>query len=55
MTFLGFGYFSSRPDEKDTLRTKCFWEEAERRGIKMVEFHMGIIRDSFIAKYKGKQ
>ncbi|MEK7088513.1 MAG: hypothetical protein AAB913_00075 [Patescibacteria group bacterium] len=54
MTFLGFGYFSSRPDEKDTLRTKCFWEEAERRGIKMVEFHMGIIRDSFIAKYKGK-
>jgi cyanophycin synthetase len=54
MVFLGFGHFSERPDSKDSLRTKCFWEEAERRGIKMVEFHMGIIRDSFIAKYKGK-
>jgi len=54
MVFLGFAHFSSRPDSKDTLRTKCFWEEAERRGIEMIEFHMGPIRDSFIAKYKGK-
>ena len=55
MVFLGFGHFSSRPDSKDTLRTKCFWEEAERRKIKMVEFHMGPLRDSFIAEYKGKK
>ena len=55
MVFLGLGHFSSRPDSKDTLRTKCFWEEAERREIKMVEFHMGSLRDSFIAEYKGKK
>lgn len=54
MVFLGFGHFSERPDSKDTLRTKCFWEEADRRGIKMREFKMGPIRDSFIAEYKGK-
>ena len=54
MVFLGFAHFSEHPDSKDTLRTKCFWEEAERRGIKMVEFHMGLIRDAFIAEYKGK-
>ncbi len=54
MVFLKLGHFSNKPDEKDTLRTKCFWEEAQRRGIKMVEFHMGPIRDSFIAEYKGK-
>ncbi|MFA5095406.1 MAG: hypothetical protein WC447_01965 [Candidatus Paceibacterota bacterium] len=55
MVFLGFAHFSKHPDSKDTLRTKCFWEEAERRGIKMVEFHMGPIRDAFIAEYKGKR
>ncbi len=55
MVFLGFGHFSEIPDGKDTLRTKCFWDEAKRRGIKMVEFHMGIIRDAFIAEYKGKK
>jgi cyanophycin synthetase len=54
MVFLGFAHFSSRPDAKDSLRTKCFWEEAIRRGIKMHEFHMGPIKDSFIAEYKGK-
>src|SRR3989338_6704592 len=54
MVFLGLAHFSERPDSKDTLRTKCFWEEANRRGIKMVEFHIGIVRDAFIAEYKGK-
>ena len=54
MVFLGFGHFSERPDSKDSLRTKCFWEEAERRGIKMKEFKMGIIREAFVAEYKGK-
>src|SRR3990167_7690043 len=53
MTSLGLGYFTEKPNEKDTLRTKCFWEEAERRGIKMREFHLGPIKDAFIAEYKG--
>jgi len=52
--FLGFGYFSKKPDSDDSFRTKCFWEEAERRGIKMQEFHMGPVKDAFIAEYKGK-
>ena len=54
MVFLGLGHFSERPDSKDTLRTKCFWEEAQRRGIKMVEFKMGPVKDSFIAEFRGK-
>ncbi len=54
MVFLGFGHFSERPDSFDTLRTKCFWEEAERRGIKMIEFKMGPVKDSFIAEWRGK-
>ncbi len=54
MVFLKLAYFSDKPDEKDSLRTKCFWQEAERRGIRMKEFKMGIIRDAFIAEYKGK-
>ena len=54
MVFLGFGHFSERPDSFDTLRTKCFWEEAERRGIKMIEFKMGPVKDSFISEWRGK-
>jgi len=53
MVFLKLAHFSDKPDEKDSLRTKCFWDEAIRRGIKMVEFKMGPIKDSFIAEYKG--
>jgi len=53
MIFLKLGHYSYKPDEKDTWRSKCFWEEAERRGIKMYEFHLGPIRDIFIAEYKG--
>ena len=51
MIFLKLGYYSDKPDAKDTWRTKCFWDEAERRGIKMREFHLGPIRDGFIAEY----
>ncbi|KKS23926.1 MAG: hypothetical protein UU82_C0016G0008 [Candidatus Nomurabacteria bacterium GW2011_GWC2_41_8] len=53
MVFLKLGHWSDKPDGKDTWRTKCFWEEAERRGIKMREFHLGPIKDAFIAEYKG--
>lgn len=55
MVFLKLGYYTYKPTEKDTYRTKCFWEEAERRGIKMKQFHLGIVHDTFIAYYKGKK
>lgn len=54
MVFLKLGYFSDKIDAKDTWRTKCFWEEATRRGIKMREFHLGPIRDGFVAEHRGK-
>jgi D-alanine-D-alanine ligase-like ATP-grasp enzyme len=54
MVLLKLGYFTDAPDEKDTWRTRCFWEEAMRRGIKMREFHLGPVRDGFVAEYKGK-
>lgn len=52
MSALGLAHLADKPDEKDSLRTKCFWEEAERRGIKMQEFHFGPIHDSFVAEYQ---
>lgn len=52
MVMLRLGHFTYEPDVKDTYRTKCFWEEAERRGIQMKEFHMGSIHDSFVAEFK---
>src|SRR3989344_5343283 len=54
MVFLKLGHFSYEPDEKDTWRTKCFWDEAKRREIEMREFHLGPIRDGFVAKYGGR-
>ena len=55
MTFLKLGHYVYKPDERDSWRSKCFWEEAERRGIKMYEFRLGPIGDIFIAEYKGKK
>ncbi len=55
MVFLRLGHYTYKPDEKDSWRSKCFWIEAERRGIKMYEFHLGPIRDIFIAEYKGEK
>ncbi|MDD5721126.1 MAG: hypothetical protein PHT16_01610 [Candidatus Pacebacteria bacterium] len=52
MVFLKLGHFSNEPDDKDTWRTKCFWEEAEKRGIKMREFHLGPVQDGFVAEYQ---
>jgi len=54
MVSLRLAHFSDKPNDKDTWRTKCFWEEAERRGIKMREFHIGPVGDAFMAEYKGK-
>jgi D-alanine-D-alanine ligase-like ATP-grasp enzyme len=55
MTTLRLGYYTYEPNEKDTYRTKCFWDEANRRGIKMKQFHLGPVHDTFIAEYKGKK
>ena len=54
IVFLKLGHYANQPDDKDTWRTKCFWEEANKRGIKMREFHLGQIRNIFIAEYNGK-
>ena len=54
MVFLKLGRWSYTPDKKDTWRTKCFWDEAMRRGIKMKEFHLGPIQDSFVAEYSPR-
>ena len=54
MVFLRLGHWTDKPDNQDTYRTKCFWDEAERRGIKMREFHLGPIKDGFMAEYKGE-
>ncbi len=54
MVALGLARFTTEPATTDSWRTRCFWDEAIRRGIRMREFHMGLIHDSFIAEYKGK-
>lgn len=54
MAGLRLGYFTHKPAFKDSLRTKCFWEEAERRGIKMKEFHLDPISNAFVAEYETK-
>jgi D-alanine-D-alanine ligase-like ATP-grasp enzyme len=54
MVFLKLGYWSDKPNARDTWRTKCFWNEATRRGIKMREFHLGPIKDGFVAEYDNK-
>ncbi len=55
MVFLKLGHYVYEPDEKDSWRSKCFWIEAKRRGIKMYEFRLGPIGDIFVAEYKGKK
>ena len=37
------------PDDSD--RTRCFWEEAKKRGITMVMYRCGPIKDLFIAEH----
>lgn len=54
IVILKLGHFTDKPDTKDTWRTRCFWDEAIRRGIKMREFHLGPIRDTFMAEFNEK-
>ena len=54
-TFLGLGKITKKPNEKDSYRARVLWEEAERRGIDMIEFHMfNIGGDIFLSRYKNK-
>jgi hypothetical protein len=55
MTFLRLAHFTDQPSKKDSFRTKCFWDEAIKRGIKMQEFHLGPIKNIFMAEYHGKK
>lgn len=53
--FLGLGKTTSTPSEKNSYRTRVLWEEAQQRGINMVEFHMfNLGGDLFLSKYKDK-
>ncbi|HBV01469.1 MAG TPA: hypothetical protein DEF00_03715 [Candidatus Taylorbacteria bacterium] len=51
---LHIGKLETEVREKDSDRTRCFWLEAKRRGINMVMFRLGPIKDLFIAKHGGK-
>lgn len=54
IVWLKLGRFTDSPSSDDSLRSRCFWEEAERRGIKMREFHWGPIKDVFLVEHGGK-
>ncbi len=54
MVFLRLGTITREPNDKDSGRTRVLWEEANRRGIEMYEFHLfGIGGEIFISNYKG--
>ena len=38
----------------DSDRTRCFWSEARARGIDMVMYRCGIVKDLFIAQHGGR-
>ncbi len=51
---LKLGKFNVQPDEKNSWRTKCLWEEATRRGITMYEFRLfHLPTESFFAEWDG--
>lgn len=54
LVFLHIGRFTKAPSKDDSDRTRCFWEEAKRRGIDMVMYRCGPIKDLFIAKYGNR-
>jgi hypothetical protein len=55
-TTLRIGNVTKEPNEKDSYRTRVLWEEAKRRGIDMIEFHMfNMGGDIFLSRYKGKE
>lgn len=52
---LGLGKILADPDEKDLMRTRCVWKEAEKRGVQMWEFRpFNARKDLFVAQYKDE-
>lgn len=54
LAFLRIGRLDPQISKDDSDRTRCLSEEASRRGIKIVMFRLGPIRDLFIATHAGK-
>ena len=54
LAWLRIGKLRADISEDDSDRTRALWEEAKRRGIKMVMFCLGPIKDLFIATH-GKR
>jgi len=48
----GFAEITEKPDARDSLRARCLWEEAERRGIRTKQVRLfGRGKDLFIARF----
>jgi D-alanine-D-alanine ligase-like ATP-grasp enzyme len=55
LTFLRLGKIEKKLSNKDSLRTRVLWEEANKRNIKMEEFLLfGIGRDVFISRFENE-
>jgi len=54
LAFFRIGKIETEVRKDDSDRTRCFWEEAKRRGIHMVMYRCGPIKDLFIATFKGR-
>lgn len=55
LTQLHIGYFTHKPNTSDSGRTQVLWEEAEKRGIELKEFHLfQNAGEIFVSKFKNK-
>lgn len=54
LAWFRIGKLSAEISKDDSDRTRCFWQEARRRGIAMAMFRCGPIKDLFIARHGGK-
>jgi D-alanine-D-alanine ligase-like ATP-grasp enzyme len=55
LLILHLGKMTYAPSEKDSLRARVLWEEAQKRNINLKEFLLfGIGRDVFTSKYKNE-
>lgn len=53
LAFLQIGRLQKDISPEDSDRTRALWEEAKKRGIEMVEYRLGPIKDLFIARWKN--
>ncbi len=52
---VGLGKITHEPDSGSTGRARCFWNECNKRGIKISEFRLlGRGRELFMAEYEGQ-